>query len=142
MKSNFVTASDPRLVARLTAANLPTSDLSDDGQSFFIFENDGREIGSGGFMLADSDALLRSIVIDDDARGQRLGSAALEALIGEAQSRGARRAWLLTTDAEGFFVRNGFAGVARDTAPEAIRSTPQFSGICPGSAAFMSREIA
>lgn len=140
--ATLTTFDDPQLVTRLEAAKLPTSDLSTADQFFFVFTDASRAIGCGGFLLAGEHALMRSIVVDDDRRGTGAGAAILERLIVAAEIRGARHIWLLTTNADGFFARHGFNQVARAEAPPAIAATPQFSGVCPGSAAFMHRSLA
>jgi protein-tyrosine-phosphatase len=53
-----------------------------------------------------------------------------------------RTLYLLTTTAEPFFAKHGYARAAREAAPAAIRATREFSGICPSSSAFMSRDLA
>lgn len=134
-----VAADDDGLQSRLERAKLPISDLTEPDQFFYTFANAAGTVGCGGFFLDGSDALLRSIAVDAGARGQGAGVAIVETLSGIAKQKGAQAAWLLTTDAESFFARVGFNKVARADAPPSIVATPQFSGICPGSAALMRR---
>jgi N-acetylglutamate synthase-like GNAT family acetyltransferase len=58
-----------------------------------------------------------------------------------ARARGARAVYLLTTTAEAFFRRNGYAAADRATAPAAIRATREFADICPASSAFLFKEL-
>jgi N-acetylglutamate synthase-like GNAT family acetyltransferase len=137
-----IPATDKRLLERLAAAGLPTSDLGEPGQVFFAFGNAARAIGCGGFLVAGEHALLRSIVVDADLRGTGVGSQILRRLTDLARLHGAREAWLLTTDAATFFARHGFETVDRANAPAVISATPQFAGVCPGGATLMMRELA
>ena len=58
-----------------------------------------------------------------------------------ARSRGVRELYLLTTTAERFFERLGYRRTGRENAPEAIRGTQEFSGLCPSSSAFLVKEL-
>ncbi|CAG0968732.1 partial amino-acid N-acetyltransferase, partial [Anaerolineae bacterium] len=58
-----------------------------------------------------------------------------------ARDRGVKSLYLLTMTAEAFFLRRGYARLLRENAPEAIRNTKEFSGICPLSSAFMVKNL-
>ena len=129
-------------VSALQAAGLPIEDLSEPGQAFFAFRNADRiPVGFGGYLLADGDALLRSIVVVPPKRRHGLGSDLLVVLLALAAADGAHIAWLLTTDAEGFFARHAFVRKERADAPPAIAAAPQFASICPASAVLMCRPL-
>jgi arsenate reductase len=139
-----VPAEDPALAAALAGAGLTVADLAEDGTNrvFFAYATTGRSpVGHGGLELLGEDALVRSLAIRPEARGRRAGAAALAILLRRAFGFGARRAWLLTTDAAGFFGRAGFVAVAREEAPAAVRGTAQFRTLCPASATLMGRAI-
>lgn len=123
--------------AALRAAGLPTDDLADAGQCFFSFA-DGAAFG--GFAQDGPTVLLRSIVVAPDRRGQGLGGAVLAAIMAEARRQGAEAAWLLTTNAKGYFARHEFTEVDRGSAPPAIAASSQFTGLCPASAVLMCRK--
>ena len=129
-------------IAALRAAGLPTEDLDEPGQAFFVFRNaDRTPVGFGGYLLADGNALLRSIVVVPSKRRQGLGSDLLAVLLPLAAASGAQTAWLLTMDAEGFFARRGFVRKERAEAPPAIAAAPQFTTVCPASAVLMCRPL-
>jgi amino-acid N-acetyltransferase len=65
-----------------------------------------------------------------------------ESLFQRAFEAGAHELYLLTDSAGGFFEKLGFEWVDRSTAPEVIRSTRQFPGMCCSSAAFFHRTFA
>src|SRR5262245_14567717 len=90
-----------RFVAALARAELPTDDLFD--QPYRYFEHDS-SLAWGGFG-AGEDALLRSIVVGDEARGGGLGGSIVEGLVQEARAAGIVKLWLLTTNADGFFAK-------------------------------------
>ena len=86
--------------------------------------------------------LLRSLAIAPPQRGGRLGKAMLAHAEREAARLGVRELWLLTSDADRYFRRNGYAAMKRECAPPAIRRTAQFSGLCPASAVMMRKRLA
>lgn len=132
----------PRFVTALRAARLPTEDLAESGQSFFSFSDaDGAAVGFGGYLLADGDALLRSIVVLPSQRRRGLGSEILTRLLARAGADAARTAWLLTMDSEAFFARHAFVRRERAEAPPSIAATPQFTSVCPASAVLMCRRL-
>jgi amino-acid N-acetyltransferase len=85
--------------------------------------------------------LLRSLVVSRAARGSGIGAALVAALEAVCRELGVRELWLLTIDADAFFAKLGYVTRSRDAAPEAIRNTAEFSGLCPGDAVLMSKEL-
>jgi N-acetylglutamate synthase-like GNAT family acetyltransferase len=61
-------------------------------------------------------------------------------VIADAEARGIRALYLLTTTAERYFPSFGFRPITRDEVPADIRATAEFQGACPASAAVMCRE--
>ena len=54
-----------------------------------------------------------------------------------SMKEGRRDAVYLTTTAEGYFARHGFGAIDRATVPPAIRSSAEFSTLCPTTAVVM-----
>ena len=130
-------------VRRLLAdAQLPAADLTAAHLAHFFGcgPKDGPH-GVGGVEIHGSDALLRSLCVDDRVRGQGCGKALVAALEGHAREQGARRITLLTTTAADFFAGLGYRATPREAAPAGIRGTPEFSALCPVSAAFMAKDL-
>jgi amino-acid N-acetyltransferase len=130
----------PAAVALLAAAKLPTEDLTEAHCADFFYAGPGEApTGLVGLEIYGDVALLRSLVVAPDRRGSGAGAQLLAHAERVARERGVRAVYLLTTTAEAFFAKRGYARAARDAAPEAIRATREFSGICPASSAFMVR---
>ena len=125
-----------RFIAALKGAELPTDDLFD--QHFRYFEHDGRAWGGVG---SGEDALLRSVVVADAARGRGLGAAIVNALADKARAANTKHLWLLTTSASRFFEGLGWRSMERAAAPPQIAASRQFAGICPVSATLMVRAL-
>jgi amino-acid N-acetyltransferase len=130
------------IVGLLEGASLPTSDLCDgDMQEFFYAGPAGAPIGIVGLQFYGADALLRSLVVSSAHRAQGLGQRLVEHAEQHARMRGATTIYLLTTTAEHFFRARGYVVTPRASAPPAIRSTPEFAGLCPASSAFLSKHL-
>jgi N-acetylglutamate synthase-like GNAT family acetyltransferase len=101
---------------------------------------DGRPVGLAGTERYGATWLLRSLVVDPEYRGQRIGDALVSAVLDEARHGGARQVFLLTTDAQAFFAAHGFTTVPRASAPSALRASEQLRGACPDTATLMRWE--
>ncbi len=125
-------------VALLAAAGLPSSDLTEPQLEHFLFSGP-RDAPTGlvGLELYDGVALLRSLAVAPDAQRSGLGSALLEQAEGYACAHGVRSVYLLTTTAQRFFERHGYRLTSRETCPAAIRSTSEFTSLCPASSALL-----
>lgn len=135
-----VTASDAALEATLLEAALPIDDLGTSEGRYFRFDRNGVLAGFGGFEPYGPDALLRSVVVVPQMRGTGTGRAIAGALLSEMRQAGIQDAYLLTTTAEGFFTRLGFAEIERKRAPARILATPQAATIC-SSAPLLSKRL-
>ena len=124
----------------LKEAGLPVADLSAERLAFVaeIDEVFQGVIGVESFGKID---LLRSLVVSPDARGAGIGPALVTALEVTCLANGALELWLLTIDADRFFEKLGFTTRDRAEAQDAIRSTQEFSDLCPGDAILMSKDL-
>ncbi|HRP07132.1 MAG TPA: arsenic resistance N-acetyltransferase ArsN2 [Gemmatimonadales bacterium] len=123
----------------LTDAGLPVAGIGPDLVGFVVASRGTEVVGAGGLELAGGDALLRSLVVRADERGNGTGLALISRLLSDARRRGVASIWLLTETAAPLFARFGFRARARADAPEAIRATAEFASCCPSSAVAMSR---
>ena len=129
-------------VRLLQAAELPTEDLTASHVEHFYFSGPVETpIGLVGLEIFGHVALLRSLVVTPDRRGYGEGQKLLEHAEREAWNKGVRAIYLLTTTAEHFFTRFGYTRTSRDAAPQAIKTTREFAGICPASSAFMAKHL-
>jgi amino-acid N-acetyltransferase len=130
------------VAALLDAADLPSADLTDAHMEHFFFCGPAAApIALVGVELCGSNALLRSLVVRPEHRSAGLGAALVEHIEAYARSRGVRAIYLLTTTAESFFARRGYATANRASAPPEIAQTREFAGICPASSAFMMKRF-
>jgi amino-acid N-acetyltransferase len=128
--------------ALLTSAGLPASDLTGAHLAHFFYSGSaGAPNGLIGLEFRGPHALLRSLIVVPDSRSGGLGSALVEHAESYAREQGVQSLFLLTTTAESFFSRRGYALTERESAPPEIRSTREFADICPASSAFMVKRL-
>jgi amino-acid N-acetyltransferase len=127
------------VVRLLEAADLPTAGLKRSLPDFLVAEERGRVVGAVGLEIYGDCALLRSAVVDAGRRGSGLGRDLVESLLERAGTRGVREIYLLTTTAENFFPRFGFARISRDVVAAPVRASEEFRGACPDSAIAMRK---
>ncbi|ANC52739.1 GNAT family acetyltransferase [Brevundimonas sp. GW460-12-10-14-LB2] len=134
---HLLDSDDAGLIAVLQGEGLPEPGAG----RYFRAEDDSALAGYVGLEGEGRDLLLRSLVVSADRKAQGLGSRILTAAEALANEMGGERLHLLTTTAEPFFIRRGFATADRETAPEAIRRTREFTDICPASAAYLTKDL-
>ncbi len=126
----------------LQESGLPTADLGPDKLDGFLVVEDGDELaGLIGLQVYGTTGLLRSLVVAKQVRSAGLGGKLVGELESAAQTAGIRELWLLTIDAERFFEQQGFTIVNRETVPDVIRETHEFSDFCPGDAFLMMKKF-
>ena len=128
--------------ALLEASGLPSADLTATHMSHFFYAgNAANPQGLVGIEIHGADALLRSLAVAPELRATGLGSALVRRAESHARAQGARAMYLLTTTAEQFFARRGYAKLERADAPAGIRATREFADICPASSIFMFKPL-
>ena len=126
----------------LSDSSLPIEDITAQHLHHFFGCGSGLELeGVIGLELFGEVALLRSLAVAASRRNSGLGSRLVAHAERHARDQGVQSLYLLTTTAEKFFLRRGYARVPREDAPAAIKTTSEFSGICPTSSAFMVKYL-
>lgn len=126
----------------LSANDLPLDGVKENFSSFVIAEDEGTIAGAIGLEKFGSAALLRSAVVSPNYRGTGVGRRLVERLLERAEHEGIEELFLLTTTAEKYFPRFGFARTTRSAVPAALKASAEFQGACPDTAVVMTRRIA
>jgi arsenate reductase len=127
----------------LQQASLPVQDLGDaDAVRFWVAEDRGQVVGAIGLERHGDTGLLRSLVVAPSARNRGIGRELVATLEREARRAGIGQLALLTQTARPFFERLGYAAIARDSAPDAVKESAEFRSVCPASATCMVKSLA
>jgi amino-acid N-acetyltransferase len=125
----------------LKSADLPYKDIEEHIHNFVFIKERDDLIGCVGLEICGAIALLRSLAVVENHRNKGWGYILTKEILQFAMLKKITKVYLLTTTAERFFARLGFAQIQRDDAPEAIRLTSQFSSLCPASAILMFKDL-
>lgn len=123
----------------LTASSLPLDGVADALPAFVVAQAGDDIVGVAGLEVCCDNALLRSVAVDPAWRSRGVGRALVARVISDAEARGIRGLYLLTTTAERYFPSFGFRQISRDEVPDDVRATAEFQGACPASAIVMCR---
>lgn len=133
-----------RVTSLLTSAGLPLDGVHEALPCFVVAEDAGEIIGVAGIEACGTSgehALLRSVAVAPEWRKRGLGRTLVTRTIAEAEARGVKALYLLTTTAESYFPTFGFTTTTRDAVPEDVKATAEFQGACPASATVMVRAL-
>jgi len=128
----------------LTASGLPLDGVHEALPCFVVAEHEGALVGVAGIEAcgtAGEHALLRSVAVAPEWRSRGLGRTLVTRTLAEAESRGVRALYLLTTTADKYFPNFGFSVTTRDTVPADVKETAEFKGACPASATVMVKQL-
>jgi N-acetylglutamate synthase-like GNAT family acetyltransferase len=132
----------PRIAALLADAALPLAGAEEHLERFILALRGDALLGCAALERYGRDGLLRSVAVAGPARGQGLGQALVQEMVGRARREGLQTITLLTTTAATFFPRFGFRAIARGAAPRAVQDSIEFREACPASAAVLLLHVA
>ena len=126
----------------LSACGLPASDISSSGSLlFFGCRIDAELAGVIGLEVYGPVALLRSLAVSPARRNHGMGGSLVAFAETQAVSLGIESLYLLTTNADAYFLKLGYTPVSREAVPLPIKTSAQFSGLCPASASCMRKRL-
>ena len=124
----------------LTTSGLPLDGVRDAFSTFVVADAGHELVGVAGLEVCCDNALLRSVAVRPEWRSHGVGHALVTRIVADAEARGIRALYLLTTTADRYFPSFGFRTIARDDVPADVRETAEFREACPASATVMCRE--
>ena len=131
----------PAIEQLLTASDLPLAGVREALDTFMVAEVGRQIVGVAGLEVCCDDALLRSVAVQPEWRARGVGRELVLRTIADAESRGLRALYLLTTTAERYFPSFGFRKITRDDVPAPVKATEEFTSACPASATVMTRQL-
>ena len=143
MKFSFAHTDDMLHVKQLLAeCALPYEDITPaDLQHYLVGRHQTNLVSVIGLELLGSFALLRSLAVQIETRGQNVASQLTKQAEAYARSHKVRSLYLLTTTAEGFFTKQGYHTMDRNAVPVVVRETTEFRSICPSTAKYMVKNL-
>jgi len=131
----------PAAVTLLRSRELPVDGFGDllraHPEHVLIAELNGALVGCAALDVHGRDALLRSVAVARDLATLGVGTRLVTDLLSHAARSGISAVFLLTTTADAWFPRFGFATIERTDVPAALAGTVEFTKACPSSATVM-----
>lgn len=140
---NIVPASQNSFVSAirlLQASGLPTNDITP-GTQLFVIEEGDRVIATIAVEYNWNVALLRSLSVTEDHRNRGIGKELVDFIENYVKQQGVQTIFVLTATAANFFSNRGYKETNRNSAPEFIQNTSEFSTICSPSATLLKKEL-
>src|ERR1700694_1994931 len=131
----------PAILALLEKSGLPQDGLSDHVSTMLVAREDHTIVGSAALELYGPVALLRSVAVADQLRGQGLGQQLTKEVLKLAEQHGVTLVYLLTETASGFFPRFGFRPIPRSEVAPAIHASTEWTTACPDTAQAMVADL-
>jgi amino-acid N-acetyltransferase len=131
----------PAVLDLLARNGLPTQGLAEHATVTLVAREAGQIVGSADLEVYGSDALLRSVAVEQRLRGQGLGRRLTQSALDQARALGITGVYLLTETAGDFFPRFGFHPITRDEVPAGVRRSIEFTSACPDTALVMARGL-
>jgi len=129
------------VLSLLAESGLPQDGLSDHLATTLVATDNGHIVGSAALEVYPDGALLRSVAVAPRLRGSGLGHRLTEAATDLATELRVPAVFLLTTTAEEFFPRFGFARIGRGEVPATVQQSVEFRTACPSTATVMRKTL-
>ena len=129
------------IVTLLQSEKLPVEDLPADLDNFFIAVDYDNVVGAVGLEKYNNCGLLRSLVVNKDYRNEKIATKLIQHVEKKAKDLGVDCIYLLTETAPDYFTGKGYKKIKREEVPADLRSSAEFSHVCPQSAIVMQKYI-
>lgn len=126
----------------LRSLELPTDGVADWLDRYRVADYQRQVVGVAGMEQYGDAGLLRSVAVASGWQGSGIGRALIDQVLEDGRTTGVREVYLLTTTAEHYFPRLGFACITREEVPAQVQSSVEFTSACPSSAVVMRRKLA
>lgn len=127
----------PTIEKILQKENLPYQDVNAENIEFYMAFSNADFVGIVGLENYSDVALLRSMVVFDNFKKKGFGRKIVNYVLEEAKAKGIKEIFILTATAKEFFECLRFEVIERESVPNEIKSTTEFTSLCPTSATCM-----
>jgi enamine deaminase RidA (YjgF/YER057c/UK114 family)/N-acetylglutamate synthase-like GNAT family acetyltransferase len=139
VEASFEAESD--LAAMLRSVDLPLPGASDQVAMLKAYLG-GELVGCVGYGRYGASAVLHSLVVIREAKGEGVGRALVHSVIERLKKTGMRQIYLVTTDTARYFGYLGFSPVARETIAAEVLASSHLAQYGEGEATYMCYAVA
>ncbi len=130
----------PAALELLKKNGLPADDISG-ATHLFVLSDKEEVMGTVALEYSGENGLLRSLCVADKIRNKGAGWQLVQFIEEYARERGVTNLYLLTTTADHYFGKRGFAVMNRQGLPDTIKQTSEFASVCPSSAIVIKKYL-
>jgi len=134
-------ADQPAVEGLLSAAGLPLDGAADAFALGVVGRDGDRVVAAAAVERYGEAGLLRSVVVDERARGAGVGRAIIAAAEDLALGAGIRDLYLLTETAADWFPRLGYEVVDRSVAADIVGESIEFTAVCRDTGVAMHKRL-
>jgi amino-acid N-acetyltransferase len=125
----------------LRLSKLPEEDVDKHLVNYLVAVDENKLVGCVGLEVYEGVGLLRSLAVHPEHQGKGIGTALLQRMVAHAKEKGLSELYLLTATADKFFLKQGFAQVAKDEADKRVKESVEFKSVCPEDAVCMKKVL-
>lgn len=129
------------IIALLKDYDLPTQDIGFSNIEFYTTKDDEDLVACVGLEMFGDIALLRSLAVRRNSAHKGVGSKLVNFILKESSAKKLKSLFLLTETAAPFFEKLGFITIERNSVPDAIQCSKEFSELCADTAVCMKIEL-
>jgi amino-acid N-acetyltransferase len=129
------------IIQLLRSSNRTVEGVRSNLENFFVVRDGGKLIGVAGLEYYGASALMRSVAVSDQHRGEGIGHSLVERCIAKSKELKIQHLYLLTETAEKFMRRFGFMRVDKGLVDSRLQASEEFKGACPDTAVAMLLEL-
>ncbi|MEQ9264491.1 MAG: arsenic resistance N-acetyltransferase ArsN2 [Balneolaceae bacterium] len=129
------------IIRLLSEYDLPTQDIGDSDIEFYVVKKGRDLVACVGLEIIEDTALLRSLAIEKESAHQGIGTQLVKFILDESSVKQLKSIFLLTETAASFFTKLGFKTIERNSAPEAMQRSTEFSELCAETAVCMKIDL-
>ncbi|MFZ2456058.1 MAG: arsenic resistance N-acetyltransferase ArsN2 [Candidatus Altiarchaeia archaeon] len=129
------------ILSLLGMVDLPGEGVSENLENFFVCMHDRTIIGCIGLRIRGKSGLMRSLAVSPEHRGKGIGNALIRKIFSYAKDNKISDLYLLTTTAEEYYARYGFARIQRDAVDPHMLDAPEFKSVCAQAAVCMKKGL-
>ncbi|MHA2247790.1 MAG: arsenic resistance N-acetyltransferase ArsN2 [Candidatus Hodarchaeales archaeon] len=126
----------------LKLVDLPIEGVTDNFHNFYVAWERNQLQGCAGIEVYEEVGLIRSVAVHPSSQGHGLGRKLVETIQRFSIEKGLAEIYLLTENAEKFFLKLDYVVLPRDEADDKVKQSVEFISLCPVSATCMVKRLA